>query len=102
MNTTSESKPVRLLYAVAAGAASATTVLAAIPEVPRWIVIVVAGTGAVLTAALGRYTESVVTPTENVAARQQPDGVVVAGPASLVKTGDPVTVVPEAPGDFLS
>lgn len=90
----SESKPVRLLYGIAAGAGAATTVLAAVPEVPRWVLIVVAGVGVVLTAALGRFTEQQVTPWAEVAARTSGvnPGTFVAGPASPVKTGAVVDV----------
>jgi hypothetical protein len=93
VTTVSESKPVRVLYAVAAGAGTLTTALVAIPQVPRWVPIVTGVLGAVLTVALGRYTQGIVTPDENVAARQLPSGKVIAGPAASQPDGTSVKVV---------
>lgn len=96
-----ESKPVRLLGAVAAGATAATAGLAIIPGVPGWVAGVVGLVGLVLTAGLSRYTEGVVTPTENVAAvRDDKTGATVAGPASVVPDGVKVDVTTAGPGDY--
>lgn len=98
---TSPPKPVRLLYSIAAGAAALTTVLASIDGVPRWVVAVVAGVGVVLTAGLGRYTETQTTPWQNVAALYvDQTGNTVAGPASVVKTGSPVDVTDISPSAY--
>jgi hypothetical protein len=88
-----ESKPVRLLYSVVAGLGTLVTVLAAIPDVPRLVVIIVAGVAAVLTAALGRYTETKTVPLANTKSIYiDSTGQTVAGPAAALKTG---TVVEE-------
>lgn len=93
MTPVSESKPVRILYAVSAVAVAAPSALAVIPGVPGWIAAAVGALGLLLTVGLGRYTQDQVTPTENVAARQLPSGKVVAGPAASQPDGTTVTVV---------
>ena len=92
-NMQNESKPVRLLYSIVAGLGTLVTVLSAVEQVPRWIIIVVAGLGAVLTAVLGRYTETKTVPLANTKSIYiDSTGQIVAGPASVLKTG---TVVEE-------
>lgn len=89
----SESKPVRLLGAVAAGAMAATSALAVIPGVPGWVAGVCGLLGLVLTAGLAKYTSDAVTPWKDVAAKVTPAGDVVAGPAAVQTTGSLVDVV---------
>jgi len=92
-NMQNESKPVRLLYSVVAALGTLVTVLTAVEAVPRWVIIVVAGLGAVLTAGLGRYTEKKTVPLANTKAIYiDSTGQTVAGPAADLKTG---TVVEE-------
>lgn len=92
-NMQNESKPVRLLYSIAAGIGTLVTVLSAVEAVPRWVIIVVAGVGAVLTAILGRYTQSQTVPLANAKSIYiDSTGQTVAGPAAELKTG---TVVEE-------
>lgn len=94
-----ESKPVRLLYSIVAALGTAVTVLAAVPEIPRWVVIIVAGLTAILTAGLGRYTEKQTVPLSNTKSIYiDSTGQTVAGPAASLKTGtvveEPVAVGP--------
>lgn len=91
-SSVSESKPVRVLYAVSAVAVAAPSALAVIPGVPGWIAATVGACGLLLTIGLGRYTQDQVTPTENVAARQLPSGKVIAGPAAEQRDGTAVVV----------
>lgn len=88
----SPSKPVRFLAAVAAGATAATGALAVIPGVPGWVPAVVGALGLVLTAGLAKYTEDATTPWTDVVAKKTPEGDVVAGPASPIRTGATVEV----------
>jgi hypothetical protein len=91
----SESKPVRVLAGVAAGALVVAGGLPLLtPDRFDWIGPAIGLAGAALVAGLGKATEGKVTPTENVAARVLPSGQVVAGDASEIKTGAPVTVEP--------
>lgn len=97
----SESKPVRVLAAIAAGASAAAGGLPLIPGVPTWVGAAVGLLGVVLAVAVGKYTEGQVTPTENVAAQVLPSGKVVAGDGSQdIPTGSPVTVEPSTPGGY--
>lgn len=89
----SESKPVRLLYAVSAVAVAAPSALAVIPGVPGWIAAAVGAFGLLLTVGLGRYTQDQVTPWKDVAAKVTPSGNIVAGPASDITNGRSVEVV---------
>lgn len=92
-NMQNESKPVRLLYSIVAALGTAVTVLAAVEGVPRWIVIVVAGVATILTAGLGRFTETKTVPLANTKSIYiDSTGQTVAGPAAELKTG---TVVEE-------
>lgn len=89
----SESKPVRLLGAMAAAAVAAPSALAVIPGVPGWVAAAVGALGLLLTIALAKYTGDATTPWVDVAAKVTPAGEVVAGPAAVQKTGTPVEVV---------
>lgn len=90
----SESRPVRLLGAVAAVAVAAPSALAVIPGVPGWIAATVGAIGLLLTIGLAKYTGDSVTPWVDVVAKQTPSGKVVSGPAdSTHPTGATVTVV---------
>lgn len=98
-NMQNESKPVRLLYSIVAALGTAVTVLAAVPEIPRWVIIVVAGLTAILTAGLGRFTETKTVPLANAKSIYiDSTGETVAGPAADLKTGtvveEPVAVGP--------
>lgn len=96
----SKSKPVRLLGAVAAVAVAAPSALAVIPGVPGWIPAAVGAIGMLLTLGLAKYTQDSVTPWSDVVAKKTPDGDVVAGPASPLRTGASVEVtLPEPPAD---
>lgn len=105
--TVSESKPVRLLYAVSAVAVAAPSALAVIPGVPGWIAAAVGAFGLLLTIGLGRYTQDQVTPTEDVAVKRidTPEGqqyVAAEGlqhvmDGTVVATPKPLTVPPTAP-----
>lgn len=48
----------------------------------------------------GWWTRTVVTPTAIVAAQVEPDGQTVAGPASIVETGELVVTTPVEPWAF--
>lgn len=93
----SESKPVRVLYAVAAVAVAAPSALAVIPGVAGWIAAAVGAAGLLLTVGLGRYTQDQVTPTDSVEVRKLPSGALVAGEGSDIPTGAPVDVTPSTP-----
>jgi hypothetical protein len=88
----SESKPVRLLGAVAAAAVAAPSALAVIPGVPSWVAAATGAVGLLLTIALAKYTGDTTTPWQDVVAKKTPDGDVVAGPASPIRTGAAVEV----------
>lgn len=89
----SESKPVRVLYAVAAGA---TAVAAGLPLLTPnrldWIGPALGLLGVVITVAMGKFTEGIVTPWYDVAAKVTPSGRVIAGPAARQPTGSAVVV----------
>ncbi|MGZ0150674.1 hypothetical protein ACXJJ3_26690 [Kribbella sp. WER1] len=85
-------RPVMALAATVAGASALTGVLAATPEVPRWLLVALAGVTAVGTAVGGIVTQTQTAPWKEVAARKLQDGTVVAGPASSVTTGATVDV----------
>lgn len=96
----SKSKPVRVLLAVAAGATAATGALAVIPGVPSWVPAALGALGIILSVGVAKYTEDSVTPWSDVVAKKTPDGDVVAGPASPLRTGATVEVtLPEPPAD---
>ena len=98
----SRSRPVVVLASTVAGASALTGVLAAVPEVPRWLLIVLAGVTAVGSAVGGVITNQRTAPWEDVAAlrvagphqRGAAAGPIVAGPASDVRTGAAVEVSP--------
>jgi hypothetical protein len=94
----SQSKPVRLLLALAATAVAAPSALAVIPGVPGWIAAAVGAFGLLLTIALAKYTEDSVTPWADVAAKVTPTGRVVAGPAADQPTGSTVVVTTDVVG----
>lgn len=96
MSTVSESKPVRTLYAISAGALVVAAGLPLLtPDSFDWIGPSLGLVGAAIVAGLGKFTEGKVTPVENVAARQLPSGKVVAGPAASQPDGTSVRVVRE-------
>lgn len=100
MTAVSQSKPVRVLAGVAAGALAVAGGLPLLtPDEFDWIGPALGLLGIGIVAGLGKFTEDKVTPTENVAARQLPSGMVVAGEASAVRTGVPVDVTPVAFGE---
>ena len=92
----SESQPVLILASIAAAATAITATLAIIPEVPRWVVLVVGLIGAVATAIHGVWTKRRVTPWADVAAKQTPSGKIVMGPAGPGPAGTSAAVVPLA------
>lgn len=100
MNTpVSESKPVRLLYGIAAGALVVASGLPLLtPDDFDWIGPALGLAGAGLVAGLGKFTERKVTPTENVEATvhvtDSGKRLVLAGEGSEIPTGAPVTVEP--------
>ena len=90
-----------MLASVVAGASALTGVLAAVPDVPRWVLIVLAGIIAVGSAVGGVITNQRTAPWADVAAlrigpsgRGVADGPIVAGPASDVRTGAAVEITP--------
>jgi hypothetical protein len=93
----SRSKPVRLLFAVAAGATIVSTGLPVItPDRFDWIGAAVGLVALVITGAVTAYTEGQTVPFKNVAARKLDQGAnagqTVAGPAAVVPTNAPVDV----------
>jgi hypothetical protein len=95
------SRPVLVLASTVAGAAALNGVLAAVPEVPRWVLIALAGITAVGTAVGGVITQSVTVPWKQVAAKTNPDAPgFIAGPAAVIRTGAPVDVTHSTPGDL--
>jgi hypothetical protein len=96
----SKSKPVRALGAVAA----VSVVLAAglpqlTPEKFDWIGAAVGLLGLCATAAVTYYTQTQVTPAEDVLAKMTPAGKEVAGPALYgVPNGTAVTITETATG----
>jgi hypothetical protein len=101
----SRSKPVRLLFAVAAGATVISTGLPVItPDQYDWIGAAVGLVALVITGAVTAYTEGQTVPFKNVAARKLDDGPkagqTVAGPASPVPTNAPVDVTAAGSGDY--
>lgn len=93
----SDSRPVRLLGAVAATAVAAPSALAVIPGVPGWVAAAVGAFGLLLTIGLAKYTGDSVTPWKDVVAKQTPSGKIVSGPADDNNpTGATVTVVADA------
>lgn len=93
----SRSKPVRLLFAVAAGATVISTGLPVItPDAYDWVGAAVGLVALVITGAVTAYTEGQTVPYANVAARKLDDGPqagqIVSGPASVVPTNAPVEV----------
>ena len=87
----SVSKPVRTLYAVAAGATAVSAGLPMLtPDRFDWIGPALGLLGIVITVAMGKYTEGSVTPWEDVAAKQTPSGRIIAGPAAHQPTGSAV------------
>lgn len=100
MNTpVSESKPVRALGAVAAGAAVLAGGLPVLtPDEYDWIGAAVGLAGLVLVAGVTKWTENRVTPTENVEATvhvtESGRRMISAGEGSEIPTGAPVTVEP--------
>lgn len=89
----SASKPVRALYAVAAGATAVSAGLPLLtPDRFDWIGPALGLLGVVITVAMGKYTEGTVTPWEDVAAKLTPSGKVIAGPAAHQPTGSTVVV----------
>lgn len=93
----SASKPVLFLALIASGGSVATGVLAAVPEVPRWVLIVLALSTALGTTWGGILTGKRTVPWEDVAAKLTPAGRVIAGPAADQPTGARVTVVTDTP-----
>lgn len=91
----SESKPVRMLAAMAATAVAAPSALAVIPGVPGWVAAAVGAFGLLLTVGLAKFTEDSVTPWKDVVSKLTPSGAVVAGPASLQPTGTAVVETPK-------
>jgi hypothetical protein len=93
----SKSRPVRLLFAVAAGATVISTGLPVItPDQYDWIGAAVGLVALVITAGVTSYTEGRTVPFENVAARKVDDGPLagqtVAGPAAPQPNNTPVDV----------
>ena len=88
-----------VLAATVAGTSALTGVLAATPDVPRWVLIVLAGITSVGTAVGGVVTQSRTAPWVDVAAKvvRDDNGApvrTVAGPASDVRTGAAVSITP--------
>lgn len=80
---TSRSKPVRTLYAVAAGFTALAAGLPLLtPDGLDWIGPAIGLAGIVITVALGVYTQENVTPWDEVAVKATPTGKLVAGPAA--------------------
>jgi hypothetical protein len=100
MNTpVSESKPVRTLYAISAGALVVAAGLPLLtPDQFDWIGPALGLVGAALVAGLGKFTEGKVRPVENVEATvhttDSGERLVLAGEGSEIPTGAPVTVEP--------
>ena len=94
----SESKPVRLLWSIAGGAAVLAGGLPTLtPDKYDWIGGAIGLAGLVIAGALGRWTQNQVTPWEDVAAKTTPSGKVIAGPAASQPTGATVAVVDDTP-----
>lgn len=86
------SRPVVVLASIVSGASALTGVLAAVPDVPRWVLIVLAGVTAVGSAVGGVLTQSRTVPWADVAAKVAPEGGgLVSGPA-FGRIGKPVDV----------
>jgi hypothetical protein len=98
-----ESRPVRILFGVTAGAAILAGGLPQLtPDRYDWIGAAVGLGGLALAAGLTRATEKKVTPNEAVGARILPSGKVVAGEGSDIETGAPVDVTPTQPGNYVA
>jgi hypothetical protein len=101
----SRSKPVRILFAVAAGATVVSTGLPVItPDPYDWIGAAVGLVALVITGAVTAYTEGQTVPFENVAARKVDEGPlagqIVSGPASVVPNNAPVDVTAAGPSPY--
>jgi hypothetical protein len=108
MTDQSQSRPVRILFAVTAGAAVLAGGLPQLtPEKYDWIGAAIGLGGLAIAAGVTRWTENRVTPTENVAARILPPTtpgappLIVAGEGSAIKTGEPVDVTVAAPTNWV-
>jgi hypothetical protein len=103
MTEVSQSKPVRVLAGVAAGALAVAGGLPLLtPDRLDWIGPALGLLGIGIVAGLGKFTEDKVTPVENVAAQVLPSGKVVAGDGSQdIPTGSPVTVEPTTAGGYV-
>jgi hypothetical protein len=55
--------------------------------------------GSIVTLVVAWWTRGVVVPVKKAAAVQKPDGKIVAGPAGILREGQPVAVVPTRPHD---
>lgn len=97
----SQSQPVLILGSVAAASVVLASGLPPLtPDNLDWIGPAVGLLGLVATAVLTVIIRGKVTPNENVAARQLPDGGIVAGDASPVPNGASVDVLPSDPANW--
>lgn len=101
----SRSKPVRILFAVAAGATIISTGLPVItPDQYDWVGAAVGLVALVITAGVTAYTEGQTVPFENVAARKVDEGPlagqIVAGPAATQPNNTPVDVTVAGPSPY--
>lgn len=89
-----KSRPVLIIFSILAGL-QVLTAGATLGDVigAKAAAFVVLASGAVQ-AAMSFYVSGQVTPNENVAAVQNPQGVLVAGPAAGPTNGTPVDVSP--------
>lgn len=113
MTPVSESKPVRVLAGVAAGALAVAAGLPLLtPDEFDWIGPALGLLGIGIVAGLGKFTETKVTPNDNVAVQivgvergdgaRGGDGQLIATDALKgIATGAPVDVTPAVPGNYV-